>query len=444
MSDYDPALQAARRSPVAGLRRRVYLTYKHHGLSGVAERAVAFPLRLTPFALRLRLGRSTIERRMTAKKWFEAHGRPVTVVIPSFGGAASVQRTVESLRKTTSASYVRVVVCDDAGPRGELAKLRLIRGIELIEGERNLGFAGNANRGLAQADPDSDVVLLNSDVKAEAGWLESLEYAAYAESPDVGIAGARLLYPNRSIQHAGLHRNPHAPEWFDHYYRFAPLNYGLADVPHPVLAVTGACMYVKRSTIDRIGLLDPDFPMGFEDVDWSLRTWSAGLQVVYEPAAILEHTESASRGRRQGERELQSQRHFWTRWGSFFDKRNVAVDGNALRVIYVTEGTGIGGGHRLVFEDINRMFRRGHDITLFTLEPAPDWFALDAPIRTFSNYDELVRTLAPLDAIKIATWWRTAPHVWRASVVHGIPVYFVQDIETSYYPDSEHRQHEVL
>jgi glycosyltransferase involved in cell wall biosynthesis len=83
-------------------------------------------------------------------------------------------------------------------------------------------------------------------------------------------------------------------------------------------------------------------------------------------------------------------------------------------------------------------------VSLFTLGPEPEWFELKVPVRTFGSYDELVAELAPLDAIKVATWWRTAEPVWRASVLRGIPVFYVQDLETSYYPDGEHRRHEVL
>ena len=66
------------------------------------------------------------------------------------------------------------------------------------------------------------------------------------------------------------------------------------------------------------------------------------------------------------------------------------------------------------------------------------------PVHSFEYYDELVEALAQLDAIKVATWWNTAAPVWRASVLRGIPVYFVQDIETSYYPDDERTRHAVL
>ena len=56
---------------------------------------------------------------------------------------------------------------------------------------------------------------------------------------------------------------------------------------------------------------------------------------------------------------------------------------------------------------------------------------------SFEDYEALVEALAEEDAIKVATWWNTAAPVWRASVLRGIPVFFVQDIETSYYPDDE-------
>jgi glycosyltransferase involved in cell wall biosynthesis len=65
-------------------------------------------------------------------------------------------------------------------------------------------------------------------------------------------------------------------------------------------------------------------------------------------------------------------------------------------------------------------------------------------VHSFEDYDELARALSEVDAIKVATWWMTAAPVWSASVARGIPVYFVQDIETSYYPDHEHARHAVL
>ncbi|MGH3262317.1 MAG: glycosyltransferase family 4 protein, partial [Trebonia sp.] len=101
-------------------------------------------------------------------------------------------------------------------------------------------------------------------------------------------------------------------------------------------------------------------------------------------------------------------------------------------------------GHRVIFEHLNGLIDRGHDAQLWTMADPPDWFALRCPVRSFPDYDSLEAALAAVDAVKVATWWRTAMPVWRASVAHGRPVYLVADIETSYYPDDPQRRYEVL
>jgi glycosyltransferase involved in cell wall biosynthesis len=112
--------------------------------------------------------------------------------------------------------------------------------------------------------------------------------------------------------------------------------------------------------------------------------------------------------------------------------------------VYVTEDCGVGGGHRVVFEHLNGLAARGHHCELYSLDEGPDWFDLEVPVRSFEEYDDMVAALADVDAIKVATWWNTAAPVWGASVRRGVPVYFVQDIETSYYPEHPHVQAAVL
>jgi GT2 family glycosyltransferase/glycosyltransferase involved in cell wall biosynthesis len=440
----DGALDGVFRGPLAGLRRRVYLTYRYLGWRTLLYRAVTLPLRATPLKRRLGLRSSANDRQLRrALGWYREHGRPVSIVIPSFRDAEHVATLVKSIRKTIPRGMAQIVVADDASGPEHLAALRRIAGIEVVAGAENEGFAANVNRGLRATGGDRDVVVLNSDTEARRGWLACLQYAASQEQ-DVGIVGAQLLYPDGRIQFGGTVRNRDAPEWFDHRYRFKPEGWGPARHAGPVLAVTGACMYVRREVIERIGLLDERYPMAYEDVDWCLRAWQAGFRVLYFPAARLLHHESVTRGTDVGERELASQRLFWERWGEFFDARSVRTESGALRIAYVTEGTGIGGGHRDIFEHLNRLLDRGHEVALYTLGDAPDWFELRAPVYSFEFYDELIEALADVEAIKVATWWNTAAPVWRASVLHGIPAYFVQDIETSYYPDDEWTRHAVL
>jgi GT2 family glycosyltransferase len=431
------------RGPLARAWRRLVLTWRYQGPRTLLFRLVTFPLRATPLRDRLGVERLLDSTAFEARRWYRANGEPVVIVIPSYRDADSVRTLVSSIRSTTPAELVRIVVADDCSGPEHLAALRAIEGIEIVEGERNAGFAANVNRGLRAAGSEHDVVLLNSDVIARRDWLAALQYCS-READYVGIVGAKLLYPDGRIQFAGTVRNLGARQWFDHRYRFRSAAFGPASVPQPVMAVTGACMYLRRQLIDQIGELDERYPMAYEDVDYCLRSWSAGRRVNYAPMAVLEHRESVTRGTDLGERERASQRYFWSRWGEFLDARPVRTPDGSLRVVYVTEDTGVGGGHRDIFEHLNRLAERGHDVALFSLAGQPDWFDLRVPVRSFADYDELIEALAPLEAIKVATWWNTAAPVWLASVLRGIPAYFVQDIETSYYPDDEHVRHSVL
>ena len=431
------------RGPLAGLRRRLVLTYRYLGLRTVLLRILTFPLRFTPLRSRVAPKRGLRPAWLRAREWYREHGLPVTVVIPSYRDAPDVERLVASIRRTTRPELTRIVVADDASGEEHIEGLRRIDGIEVVAGAENRGFAANVNRGIRAADPAHDVVILNSDMEARDGWLACLQYAAH-QRDDAGIVSAKLLYPDGRIQHAGVQRNLGAPEWFDHRYRFKPADWGPASIGGNVLAVTGACMYVRRELIEDVGLFDEAYQMAYEDVDLCLRAWQAGWRVYYFPAATLVHYESQTRGTEVGERERTSQRVFWQRWGDFFDARDVLTESGALRIVYVTEDTGVGGGHRDVFEHLNGLLDRGHDVQLFTLGDPPNWFGLRAPVRSFEDYDELMEALRPLEAIKVATWWNTAAPVWMSSVLAGIPVYLVQDIETSYYPDDEATRHALL
>ncbi len=436
------ALEGAGGGPLARLWRRIDLTYHYLGWRTLLFRIVTLPLRLTPLRRRLR-SRGADDAYRRALAWYREHGVPVDIVIPSYRDSERVATLVASISRTVPSGMARIIVADDASGPEHVAALREIDGVHVLAGEENRGFAANVNRGLRATDPNRDVVVLNSDMEARPGWLAGLQFAASQED-DVAMVGARLVYPDGRIQFAGTARNLGAPEWFDHRYRFKPEDWGPAGIPGPVLAITGACMYVRRDAIERIGLLDERYPMAYEDVDWCLRAWQAGMRVMYFPAASLYHDESVTRGTDVGVRERESQRFFWERWGEFFDGRDVRTPEGRLRVVYVTEDTGIGGGHRDIFEHLNGLLDRGHDVALYTLGDQPDWFDLRAPVRSFEFYDELVRELADLDAIKVATWWNTAAPVWRASLLRGLPVYFVQDIETSYYPNDESVRHAVV
>lgn len=394
------------RHRLLSLPRRAYLTLRYHGVREVAVRLVTFPIRFTPLADRLGMTRLS-DPTGPARRWYRENARPVAVVIPTHGDTGIVEAAVHSVRRTTTSHLVRVIVADDGSPaehREQLQRIAERHDVELILGETQRGFAANCNRGLRAARADEDVVLLNSDVVAHPGWLQVLQHSAHAMG--AGVVGARLLYPDGTIQFGGAVRNPYHPGWFDHRFRGRDSELTEANVPQAVLAVTGACMYVTRAVLDDVGELDESYEMAFEDVDFCVRAWDRGHRVLYAPDAVLTHYESKTRGLTQGARELRSQARFWARWGDWFDRRPAAAGEGGLRIVYVTSAL---AGNELAAQ-VEGLCERGHDAELWTGE---------------------AEQLGELDAIKVATDWRAAEVVWERSVRRGIPVYLVDDLEAT-------------
>ena len=219
---------------IADLWRRGKLTLRYHGPKELAFRVVTAPLRPTPLGRRLGHGRRYGAEESRARRWYREEGRPVTVVIPTYGDPALVEQAVASIRKTTDRGRVRIVVVDDGSAPEHQARLRSLRGARVEVAEQNAGFAATVNRGLRLAPTTDDVVVLNSDIVAQRGWLERLQYTAHRERR-IGIVGPKLLYADQRIQSAGSYRNLGAPEWFDHRYRFKDTTHPEANLIAPVL-----------------------------------------------------------------------------------------------------------------------------------------------------------------------------------------------------------------
>lgn len=154
------------------------------------------------------------------------------------------------------------------------------------------------------------LLFLNDDVyPGSPGWLDAL--SGHMTRDGVGIAGAKLLYPSRLLQHAGIALG--GPEGTVHVARYqidSDLWHWL-HVTREVSAVTGACLAIKAELFQQLGGFDPAFPVNYNDVDLCLRCWDAGRRVIFEPGARLIHHEAQTRwaGTTYVERET-----FYLRW----------------------------------------------------------------------------------------------------------------------------------
>jgi GT2 family glycosyltransferase len=207
---------------------------------------------------------------------------------------------LETMRKTET--EIAGLVVDDGSPAAELVEEvgaaceRL--GFELHVKPKNSGFARTVNVGLQRAlDAGQDAVLVNADVEfPESGWLEKMQ--AQPRSDGEGLAsvvGGLLLYPSGLIQHAGIFFSLLTRE-FDHIYRYAPSNLWEAQLAR-VCPVTGALQFIRHECLASVGIYDPAFRMGWEDVDYCIRVWQQERQCVYQPLVRAIHHESVFRGR---------------------------------------------------------------------------------------------------------------------------------------------------
>lgn len=232
---------------------------------------------------------------------WQGRGTRVSIIIPTKDRASLVRTCLSSILSITDYPDFEVLLVDTGSTEGatqalyeEMAgepRLRLLsRG-----GEFN--FSGVNNWAATQASGDI-LLFLNNDIEVlDAGWLA--EMARWAELDEVGCVGAKLLYPNGTIQHAGLvvGMEGHASQIF----RFEPGDHHWSPFASPEfyrnpLAVTGACLAVRRSVFDRVGGFDETYRLCYNDIDLCLRVAAAGCRNVYTPFAKLIHHEGASRG----------------------------------------------------------------------------------------------------------------------------------------------------
>jgi ADP-heptose:LPS heptosyltransferase/GT2 family glycosyltransferase len=222
--------------------------------------------------------------------------RPVvSIVMPTRGSRGLFRAAIESLRARTDYAPVELVAVDtipDTQPE-DRAWLRAHADIVVPMSEAfNWSRFNNAG---ARAASGAVLLFLNDDVEArDPGWLAAL--LEQALRPEVGVVGARLLYPDGKLQHAGIALSPTGGL---HSHRFLPEGhpgpFGRAVSLRNVSAVTGACLMVRRAVFEQVGGFDEAHAVINNDVDFCLRVRDAGLEVVCTPHAELVHHELASR-----------------------------------------------------------------------------------------------------------------------------------------------------
>ena len=225
----------------------------------------------------------------------------ISIIIPTKDNLSVLQKCMELIR-IQSPNLVYEIILIDTGsqdPSVETYYRQIVQDphVTLLRDTAPFNYSRVNNVGAARATGDL-LLFLNNDVQAlELDWIEEL--ARWMEYPGVGIVGPKLLFPDGTIQHAGIivGMEGHASHIFKNAAGDYPNPFGSLDWYRNYQAVTGACLMTSRAVFEQVGGFDEGYWLVFSDVEYCLEVVRLGHQVVYTPFCKMIHHEGKSRAR---------------------------------------------------------------------------------------------------------------------------------------------------
>jgi glycosyltransferase involved in cell wall biosynthesis len=245
-----------------------------------------------------------------------------SIIIPTRDRVELLKRCVESIQARTDYPSFEIIIVDNGSVEEEtFAFFRAIehQNVRVIADRGPFNYSRLNNRAAVKERGDI-LVFLNNDTEIDdPGWLA--EMISHAARTEVGAVGARLWYPDGTLQHGGVVLGGVAGHAFPHIPRGHPGYFNRAMLQQNCSAVTGACMAVRKEVFEELGGFDEvNLGVTFNDIDFCLRLTERGYRVVWTPYANLIHHESASRGHQRTPEEqaefLRAADYMQQTWGA--------------------------------------------------------------------------------------------------------------------------------
>jgi O-antigen biosynthesis protein len=230
--------------------------------------------------------------------WQPSQSR-VSILIPNKDSQPILKRCIDSIINNTAYPSYEIVIVDNGStdPRtlAYYQELSAESWVNIVSYPETFNYSKAINLGAKNSSGDY-LLILNNDVEALApDWLE--EMVRWADRPETGVVGAKLLYSDNRIQHAGIVTGLYG--FVDHIFSRASEHesgmFGSVDWYRDFTAVTGACQMIRKEVYSELGGYDERYQLVFSDVDFCLRALPH-YRVVYTPFALLRHHERQSRG----------------------------------------------------------------------------------------------------------------------------------------------------
>lgn len=254
---------------------------------------------------------------------YQVQGNPlVSIVIPNKDEKETLKKCLESIWQKTSYSNYEIILVENNSTTQEIRdyykELDGKERVRVVYWDKEFNYSAINNFGISYAKGEY-ILCLNNDITViSPDWLEEL--LANCQRPEVGIVGARLYYPDNTIQHAGivLGMGGCAGSLFVGLSRSRGGYLHKAALQQDLSAVTAACFMVKKEVFEKAGGFEEKLAVAFNDVDFCLKVRHAGYLVVYNPYAELYHHESKTRGyenteakKRRFQEEIEYMRCHW-------------------------------------------------------------------------------------------------------------------------------------
>ena len=254
---------------------------------------------------------------------YQVQGNPkVSIVIPNKDEKETLKKCLESIWQKTTYSNYEIILVENNSTTREIRdyyqELDGKNGVRVVYWDKEFNYSAINNFGISYAKGEY-ILCLNNDITViSPEWMEEL--LANCQRPEVGIVGARLYYPDNTIQHAGivLGMGGCAGSLFVGLARSRGGYLHKAALQQDLSAVTAACFMVKKEVFEKVGGFEEKLAVAFNDVDFCLKVRHAGYLVVYDPYAELYHHESKTRGyenteakKRRFQEEIEYMRCHW-------------------------------------------------------------------------------------------------------------------------------------
>ena len=255
----------------------------------------------------------------------------VAIIIPTKNHGELVQQCIESIVRTVKGIAYDIILIDHASDdESTLEYFDQLKSVyQVLRYEGNFNFSVINNWAVSRLVGDfTHYLFCNNDIEAiDEGWLEKM--MALCQKSDIGIVGAKLLYPDRKmIQHAGVCVGMYGIA--EHYGKFMnnafpdgdvhPGYHGTLIANHEMSAVTAACALMRKDAFDAVGGFEEKLAVGFGDVDLCLKTLAAGYRILFCADAVLVHHESFTRGKSRVDPHPEDSAYFSKKWRSTLDK----------------------------------------------------------------------------------------------------------------------------